>query len=185
MLKTIFDRTAAFLALALLFLPVFLPVWLAIIATSRGGAIYAQTRIGRGCKPFKLYKFRSMVTGADAQGYQTQQGDSRITPVGRFIRKTSLDELPQLFNVLKGDMSLVGPRPDTPMQQANYTEADWQARHRVRPGITGLAQVSGRSNLGTAERLAYDLDYAQNPSFRRDMAILFRTVLAAVGSGTN
>ena len=137
-----FDRTIAFAALIVFLLPVWLPVWLFIILTSPGGAIYRQTRIGKGCKPFELYKFRSMVVGADRHGYQTQDGDARITPIGRIIRRTSIDELPQLLNVLKGDMSLVGPRPDTPMQKSNYTEADWQLRHSVRPGITGLAQIS-------------------------------------------
>lgn len=185
MAKTLFDRLVALLALAALLVPVFLPVWLLIRVTSRGSAIYSQTRIGRDCKPFQLYKFRSMYAGSDAHGFQTQEGDARITPVGRILRKTSLDELPQLFNVLKGDMSLVGPRPDTPMQQKDYSEADWRLRHSVRPGITGLAQVNGRSNMGTAERLAYDLDYARRANFRLDLVILLKTARAAIGKGTN
>lgn len=126
-----------------------------------------------------------MVKGADAQGYQTDAGDSRITSVGRFIRLTSLDELPQLFNVLKGDMSLVGPRPDTPMQRKDYTEEAWRLRHTVRPGITGLAQVSGRSNMGYGERLAYDLEYVRTASLWRDVDILFKTVKAMMGKGVN
>lgn len=185
MLKTLFDRLTALLALSVLLVPVFIPVWLLIRCTSPGAAIYSQTRIGKGCKPFNLYKFRSMVTGADKQGYQTQMVDSRITPVGNILRKTSLDELPQLFNVLKGDMSLVGPRPDTPMQESGYKPEDWRLRHSVRPGITGLAQVNGRSNIGTEERLAYDLEYARNTNLWLDIIILLKTVRAAVGSGTN
>ena len=185
MLKILFDRSVALLALLVLALPVMLPVWVLIRATSKGGAIYAQERVGLGCSTFRLYKFRSMVVGADKQGFQTQAGDARITTVGRFIRTTSLDELPQLFNVLKGDMSLVGPRPDTPMQRDNYTQADWELRHTVRPGITGLAQVNGRSNIGTQERLALDLDYARNHSLAMDISILIKTLRVAVGKGTN
>lgn len=180
-----FDRTIAFAALIVFLLPVWLPVWLFIILTSPGGAIYRQTRVGKGCKPFELYKFRSMVAGADRHGYQTQDGDARITPIGRIIRRTSIDELPQLLNVLKGDMSLVGPRPDTPMQKSNYTEADWQLRHSVRPGITGLAQVNGRSNISAVARLAYDLEYARNVSLRLDSMILLKTLGVITGKGTN
>jgi len=185
MLKILLDRSIALLALLLLALPVMLPVWLLIRATSKGGAVYAQERVGLGCRTFRLYKFRSMVVGADKAGFQTQSGDARITPVGRFIRTTSIDELPQLFNVLNGDMSLVGPRPDTPIQRNNYTQADWELRHSVRPGITGLAQVNGRSNIGTQERLAYDLNYARHHTLRMDIAILFKTLRVAVGKGTN
>ncbi len=108
--------------------------------------------------------------------YQTQADDPRITRVGRFIRATSLDELPQLWNVLIGDMSLIGPRPETLSQQAQYRPEDWRLRHRVRPGITGLAQISGRSDITSEERLRCDLTYAQNASFALDMEILWRTV---------
>lgn len=183
--KTLFDRIVALLALAVLLIPVLLPLWLLIRATSPGGAIYSQRRIGKHCQPFRLYKFRSMIVGADRQGYQTQEGDARITPVGNFLRKTSLDELPQLFNVLKGDMSLVGPRPDTPMQEKDYSAADWTLRHSVRPGITGLAQVNGRSNMGSEERLAWDLDYVRHVRFTRDLVILLKTARAAMGKGVN
>ncbi len=185
MFKTIFDRTVALLALTVLLIPVFIPVWIVIRATSRGDAIYGQTRIGKGCQPFKLYKFRSMYQGADAQGFQTQEGDARITPIGRILRKTSIDELPQLFNVLKGDMSLIGPRPDTPMQESNYTPGNWQLRHTVRPGITGLAQVNGRSNISTEARLAFDLEYARTQNFLLDIRILLKTVLIALGKDAN
>lgn len=185
MVKTLLDRGAALFLLGVLFVPVFIPLWLLIRATSKGDAIYGQPRVGKGCKAFILYKFRSMYQDADKQGYQTQDADPRITPVGRVLRKTSLDELPQLFNVLKGDMSLVGPRPDTPMQKSNYSEENWQLRHSVRPGITGLAQVNGRSNMGHEERLVYDLEYVRNKSLRLDLMILLRTLRAATGAGTN
>lgn len=185
MLKSFFDRTLALFILALLAVPVFLPLWLAIRATSKGGAMYSQLRIGKDCRPFKLYKFRSMYAGSDKQGYQTQENDARITPIGRFLRKTSLDELPQLWNVLKGDMSLVGPRPDTPMQQKDYAEADWRLRHTVRPGITGLAQVNGRSNMSAEDRLAYDLDYARHADLRLDLAILLKTLGGILGKDAN
>jgi lipopolysaccharide/colanic/teichoic acid biosynthesis glycosyltransferase len=185
MFKSIFDRTVALLAFTVLFIPVVIPVWVLIRATSRGNAIYGQTRIGKGCRPFMLYKFRSMYQGSDAQGFQTQEGDARITPIGRILRKTSVDELPQLFNVLKGDMSLIGPRPDTPMQESNYTPADWQLRHAVRPGITGLAQVNGRSNISTEARLAFDLEYVRTQNFLLDIRILLKTVLIALGRDAN
>ncbi len=185
MIKLLFDRTVALLALSILLIPVFIPVWLLIRLTSKGSAIYSHTRIGKHCQPFKLYKFRSMVVGADKSGYQTQDGDSRITPIGKILRKTSLDELPQLYNVLIGDMSLVGPRPDTPMQEKDYTPEDWKLRHTVRPGITGLAQVNGRSNISGEDRLAYDLEYARNASFMLDLSIMLRTLNVITGKGTN
>lgn len=184
-LKTIIDRLVALFFL-LVFAPLLLAISFAIVISSKGGAIYTQTRVGRGGKNFQIYKFRSMFVGADRLGYQTADNDKRITPVGRFLRKTSLDELPQFFNVLKGDMSLVGPRPDTPMQKADYSESDWQLRHSVRPGITGLAQVSGRSGLTAEERLGYDLEYAKNNNLVLDIKILAKTVLVALArKGTN
>ncbi len=150
-------------------------VWIRL--DSPGPALFRQTRIGRGAVPFTILKFRSMVSDAEARGgYSTQVGDPRITRAGAFVRRTSLDELPQLLNVLRGDMSLVGPRPDTPMQQSNYTQADWQRRHSVRPGITGLAQARLRSAATAEQRLALDLEYAENASVGRDFSILLETV---------
>jgi lipopolysaccharide/colanic/teichoic acid biosynthesis glycosyltransferase len=184
--KRFLDVVIALFLIAVLALPVMLPIWILIRLTSKGPAIYRQTRIGKDTKPFQIYKFRSMFVGADRMGYQTDDNDVRITPIGRWIRKTSLDELPQLFNVLRGDISMVGPRPDTPMQEAGYTPEDWKLRHRVRPGITGLAQVSGRSNLGTEERLFYDLEYARKHSLLLDINIIFKTFwIAMMGRGTN
>lgn len=174
---------------ALIFLaPLLLAVALAIRLDSEGPALFAQTRVGRGNMPFKIYKFRSMrVEQADAHGaVSARRDDDRITRVGRFIRKSSIDELPQLLNVLKGDMSLVGPRPHA-MASTAGDRLFWQVsqrywmRHAAKPGITGLAQVRGfRGNTEREEdlelRLRSDLEYVQEWSFWRDLVILFATV---------
>ncbi|WP_337661262.1 sugar transferase [Erythrobacter sp. Alg231-14] len=157
------------------------PLILALMAwiklDSPGPALFRQTRIGRGGIPFEILKLRSMVTDAEMQGgYVTQVADPRITRAGALVRRTSLDELPQFFNVLRGDMSLVGPRPDTPMQESNYASQDWQNRHQVRPGITGLAQARLRSSATKEQRLSLDLEYAADATMRRDIIILFETV---------
>ena len=144
---------------------------------SKGPVLFAQTRVGRYGKTFKLYKFRSMVTDAELLGpYYTQQNDPRITPVGRFLRKTSLDELPQLINVIKGDMSLVGPRPDVPAQREYYSEEEWQLRNRVRPGLTGLAQSTFRSDATMEQRKSMDLEYVNKGNIWLDIKIVFWTV---------
>ncbi|MGE0755305.1 MAG: sugar transferase [Alphaproteobacteria bacterium] len=183
-MKRVFDVVVAISILMLLW-PLFLVLWLLVLLTSPGGGFYKHPRVGRHCKIFTLYKFRSMVQGADTQGYQTQAGDARITPVGKFLRKTSLDELPQLWNVLAGDMSLVGPRPDTPMQEKDYTPEQWHRRHSVRPGITGLAQVNGRSNMSMEDRLAWDLQYVETHGFLSDIVIIFQTISVVAGKGVN
>lgn len=118
--------------------------------------------------------------------YNTQQNDPRITRVGRFIRATSIDELPQLWNILKGEMSIVGPRPDLEIQKKDYKPEDWQLRNSVRPGITGLAQVNGRSNLSFEKRLDFDLTYARTHGFLLDMMIILRTAkVVFLGTNTN
>ena len=174
---------------ALIFLgPLLLAVALAIRLDSKGPALFAQTRIGRGNRPFKIYKFRSMhVAQTDADGaVSAQRGDKRVTRVGKFIRASSIDELPQLLNVLIGDMSLVGPRPHATGSTAGdrlfweVSQRYWM-RHASKPGITGLAQVRGfRGNTERAEdleaRLRSDLEYVQNWSFWRDLVIMFATV---------
>ena len=175
-MKRMFDIIISGAALVF-FAPVIavLMIWIAI--DSPGPPVFRQLRIGRGGAPFAIYKLRSMVADAEALGgFSTQAGDPRITRAGAFVRRTSLDELPQLFNVLRGDMSLVGPRPDTPMQKSNYSVHDWRRRHRVRPGITGLAQARLRSCATAEQRLALDLDYAADANLRRDIAILFETI---------
>jgi lipopolysaccharide/colanic/teichoic acid biosynthesis glycosyltransferase len=133
-----------------------------------------------------MLKFRSMVKNAASIGpYFTSANDPRITRVGRFIRRTSLDELPQLLNVLQGDMSLVGPRPDVPAQQCLYSEADWAQRCSVRPGITGLAQALYRSDSTEAQRLEADLRYTREASLWLDLKICWWTVMRLSGKGAN
>lgn len=178
---------AGALALLALTLPLLLAVGLAIVLESRGGPIYRQTRIGKNGKPFTCWKFRSMRRGADAmkQTLMDQNeasghifkmtNDPRRTRVGVFLRKSSLDELPQLWNVLRGDMSLVGPRPPVPSEVALYTRAHLR-RLTVVPGLTGLWQVTLRGRHDFADMVALDVQYAENMSVRQDVTILFRTV---------
>jgi lipopolysaccharide/colanic/teichoic acid biosynthesis glycosyltransferase len=174
-LKRVFDLVASvFLLLALL--PLLLVVGLLVALGSPGGALFIQQRVGRGRRLFCMYKFRSMVKGADKTGpYHTSVNDTRITFLGKMLRSTSLDELPQLFNVLRGDMSLVGPRPDVPEQRDLYSESEWCLRHTVRPGVTGLAQVVARNTATQAERIALDLEYVKSATVKNDISILLRT----------
>ena len=159
------------LAALLLLSPLLLLAALAVLLDSGSPVLFRQTRLGLGGREFGMFKFRSMRRDAASVGpYFTQDNDVRITRVGRFIRRTSIDELPQIFNVLKGDMSLVGPRPDVPAQRSLYSAAQWAERCSVRPGITGLAQVVNRSGGTDAERLALDLHYVR--SIKRSFGIL-------------
>jgi lipopolysaccharide/colanic/teichoic acid biosynthesis glycosyltransferase len=185
--KRVFDIAVASLTL-LFFAPLLMAVAIAIKISSPGPVLFHQYRYGYRNRYFKIYKFRSMRTDSgDATGIkQTVHGDARVTGVGRVLRKTSLDEIPQLINVIKGDMSLVGPRPHVPgMLAANMLYEDlvpyYFQRHTARPGITGLAQVSGCRG-STAEpdraisRIDYDLDYLEKWSLRMDIVIILRTV---------
>jgi len=157
--------------------PAMFGVALAIWLEDRGPILFRQIRVGRKGRLFKIYKFRSMVVNADKKGgYSTAAGDPRITSTGRFIRRTSIDELPQLLNVLKGEMSIVGPRPDVPAQESNYSAGDWQLRLSVRPGLTGLAQASKRSMATAEERTAMDLTYAHSASLWFDIKIILMTI---------
>jgi lipopolysaccharide/colanic/teichoic acid biosynthesis glycosyltransferase len=172
----------ALLALA----PLLLASALAVALDSGRPVLFRQTRVGLHGRPFGMFKFRSMVKDADRTGpYFTRAHDSRITRVGRWLRRTSLDELPQLFNVLTGDMSLVGPRPDLPAQRSRYTEADWAQRCSVRPGITGLAQALYRSDCTEAQRLAADLRYVREHSLWLDLKIGWWTLRRLGGRGAN
>ena len=145
----------------------------------RGPVFYRQTRVGKDGEDFEVLKLRSMVVGAESlgAGYAVDEGDARITRIGRILRRTSIDELPQLWNVLCGDMSVIGPRPTLRYQVEQYDE---QQRRRldVRPGLTGWAQVHGRASLPWAERIELDVWYVDHRSLRVDLAILLRTPLA-------
>ena len=174
-------------ALALLLLsPVLLATALAVAVDDGFPVLFRQVRIGRGGRSFGMFKFRSMVKDAARIGpFNTAANDPRITRVGRFIRRTSLDELPQLLNVLRGDMSLVGPRPDVPVQRALYSDADWDLRCSVRPGITGLAQALLRSEGTEDDRRALDLRYVRERSLWLDLKIMAWTLGRLTGKGSN
>lgn len=185
--KRIFDFIASLLALIILS-PSFLIIAILIKSEDwQGPVFYSQIRLGVNGRPFKMYKFRSMVVDADkkikelldkneVEGAMFKiKDDPRITKIGKFIRKYSLDELPQLYNVLIGDMSLVGPRPPLTREVAEYTEYDKQ-RLLVQPGCTGLWQVSGRNAIGFSEMVDLDLSYIKQSSVLFDIGILFRTV---------
>jgi lipopolysaccharide/colanic/teichoic acid biosynthesis glycosyltransferase len=184
--KRAFDICAALLALLALW-PLFLVIAVVIRATSAGPAFFVQTRIGRNGARFGMIKFRSMYLDAEARRAALEaasdrdglcfkmRDDPRVTPVGRFLRRTSLDELPQLFNVLVGEMSLVGPRPALPQEVAAYP-AKAMGRLAVLPGITGVWQVSGRAEVGFDAMISMDLAYARAQSFVLDLAIIARTM---------
>ena len=180
MMKRIVDFFGAVGAIVI-FSPVMLITAICIKATSRGPLIFTQERVGLHNKPFRMYKFRSMEVQSKAEEKKgwTVKNDPRITPVGRFIRKTSIDELPQLFNVLKGDMSLVGPRPERPQFVEKFREEipRYMVKHQVRPGMTGWAQVNGyRGNTSIRKRIEYDLYYIENWTMGLDIKILILTV---------
>ncbi|MEA2014063.1 MAG: sugar transferase [Thermodesulfobacteriota bacterium] len=171
-----------FLAVTLmcLLLPVFLIIALAIKMDSKGPVFFRQDRVGKGGTIFQIYKFRSMFSDADPYVVNPLSADdSRITRVGRYLRKTSLDELPQIINVLKGDMAFVGPRPEMPFIVAEYNEIH-KERLKVLPGITGLWQLSGDRKRAIHENMDYDLYYVRNCSFFLDVAILVETVIFAL-----
>jgi lipopolysaccharide/colanic/teichoic acid biosynthesis glycosyltransferase len=158
----------------------------AIRLETPGHPIYRQRRVGKDGREFDVLKLRTMVSGAEhmGRGLAVSAGDSRITRVGAFLRRTSLDEVPNLFNVLKGDMALIGPRPTVPVQVSQYTERQ-RGRLAVAPGITGWAQVNGRTELPWSERIELDLWYIEHRSWKLDLQILWRTVgLLFSGAGT-
>ena len=184
-MKRLTDIILSLTALILL-APVLLLTALAVVLDSGLPILFRQTRVGLGGREFGMFKFRSMVKNAASTGpYFTDTNDVRITRVGQFIRRTSIDELPQIVNVLLGDMSLVGPRPDVPVQKSLYAPEDWVRRCSVRPGITGLAQVKGRSTVSFEQRLKLDLDYAKNVSWWRDVQIMWWTAWQLSGRQAN
>lgn len=166
--------------------PLLLATALAIAWESGFPVLFRQTRVGLNGREFRMFKFRSMVKNAVAIGpYFTLANDPRITRVGRFIRRTSIDELPQLINVLNGDMSLVGPRPDVPAQRSLHSDAAWAQRCSVRPGITGLAQALYRSDSTEVQRLEADLRYTREASLWLDLKICWWTLRRLGGQGAN
>ena len=188
--KTVIDRVGAALLLVLVS-PVMLALWLAVFFDTRGPGFFVQTRIGRDGRPFRMFKFRTMHLDAEsllaslAEANESDgllfkiRRDPRVTRVGYWLRRSSLDELPQLINVLRGEMSLVGPRPALPAEVNNYDEVA-KRRLVVKPGITGLWQVSGRSDLTWEQALILDLYYADNWRLRDDFAIAARTLTAVI-----
>ncbi|HLB21224.1 MAG TPA: sugar transferase [Solirubrobacteraceae bacterium] len=164
--------------------PVLLAAILAIRLTSRGPAIYRQRRSGLAGAQFDMLKLRTMVDGAEhiGAGLAVNANDSRITRVGALLRRTSLDELPNLVNVLRGEMTLIGPRPTLPAQVAQYTPRQ-HGRLSVKPGITGWAQVNGRASLPWSERIELDLYYVEHRSLALDLKILLRTPALVLGGG--
>lgn len=179
MLKRVFDLMAS-LALIALCAPLFLVIGLLIKLDSDGAVIFRQKRIGKDGKPFLMYKFRSMRRSASPYGYSPQEStDPRITRIGRFLRKTSLDELPQLFNVVQGSMSLVGPRPEMPFIVERYTPQH-RRRLAVTPGITGLWQLSGDRSFLIHENIEYDMYYIRHRNFFMDLAIMLHTTIFAM-----
>ena len=184
-MKRTLDLALSLVALLILS-PVLFGAALAIALESGFPVLFRQTRLGLHGREFGMLKFRSMVKNAASIGpYFTSTSDPRVTRVGRFIRRTSIDELPQILNVLRGDMSLVGPRPDVPAQRALYSDADWAQRCSVRPGITGLAQALLRSEGTEAQRLALDLRYTREMSVGFDLKIMAWTLGRLMGKGSN
>ena len=177
MYKTIFKPIIDFVFsfLGLLFLsPIFIIVWLGLTIANNGKPFFYQRRPGKGEKIFTIIKFKTMTDRWDSSGKLLPDAE-RLTDIGRFVRKTSLDELPQLLNVLKGDMSFVGPRPLLPEYLSLYSEAQ-RKRHNVKPGITGWAQVNGRNALSWEQKFEFDVWYVENQSLLLDFRILLKTL---------
>lgn len=175
MIRRGFDVVVAATALVVTS-PLLAAAMLAIRLESRGHPIYRQRRVGKDRQPFDVLKLRTMVTGAETigAGLAIAEGDRRITRVGALLRRASIDELPNLVNVLRGEMAIIGPRPTVPVQVEQYTERQL-GRLAIRPGITGWAQVQGRASLPWSERIELDLWYIEHRSWRLDLEILWRT----------
>ena len=187
-IKRILDVVVSLVALIILS-PILLIVAIAIKIESKGPIIFKQQRIGKDGKVFNIYKFRSMVVGAEKMGtgVYSKKDDNRVTKVGKFIRMTSIDELPQLVNILKGEMSIIGPRPVLtyhPWKYEEYTEEQLK-RFNVRPGVTGWAQVHGRKDVEWHERIKLDVYYVGNIGFLLDVKIFFKTIIQVLSMKDN
>lgn len=176
--KRVIDFTLVFITLLFIW-PILLliAIWLHF-ANKGAGAFFTQERIGKNCKSFKVIKYKTMTDERDIYGNLLPDAE-RLTNVGRFVRSTSIDELPQLINVLKGDMSLIGPRPLLPRYLPYYTEEE-SHRHDVRPGITGWAQCHGRNSITWDDKLALDVWYVNHISFSVDIRIIFKTIISVL-----
>lgn len=178
-IKRLFDIFFSLMAIIITG-PLLVIISILIVLDSKGGVIFKQKRLGKDGKDFTIYKFRTMVENAEniGSGIFSYENDNRVTMVGKILRKTSLDELPQSFNILKGDLSFVGPRPPVTYYPCKYHEYnDFQKqRFQVKPGLTGLALIKGRKELAWGERIKYDVEYVHNMSLLLDIKILFLTI---------
>lgn len=186
--KNVLDRIMAVILLIILF-PLMLIVGIIIKMESKGLVIFTRDRLGYRGEPFKFYKFRSMVKGSEnrGSGVYSFKEDARVTRFGRIIRATSLDELPQLWNIIKGEMSFIGPRPaliNHPWPLEEYTDFQ-KKRLTVRPGMTGLAQINGRREILWKERIEWDVEYVRTVSFKMDLYILYKTMGVVFSSKRN
>ena len=187
-IKRVIDICISLIALLILFIPLLI-VAVLIKLDSKGPVIFKQERLGKNGVPFKIWKFRSMCVGAEKQGtgVYSYKGDARVTKVGRFIRATSIDELPQLVNILKGDMALIGPRPALTYHPWSYDQYTEHQKHMfdVLPGVTGWAQVHGRKEVSWPERIELNVWYAQHMSLGLDVKIFFMTIFKVVTNANN
>ena len=179
--KRLFDIINSMIGL-IITSPILLITAVAIKLESPGPIIFKQERLGLNGKVFKIYKFRSMCEGAEKGGVYEKKGDTRVTKVGKFIRKTSIDEIPQFINILKGEMSLIGPRPALTYHPWPYSEytVEQKRMFRVRPGVTGWAQVNGRKEVEWPRRIELNVEYVDNMSFFFDLMTFFKTILKVV-----
>jgi lipopolysaccharide/colanic/teichoic acid biosynthesis glycosyltransferase len=177
--KDFLDFFVAFMALLVLS-PLLITILLLLVLVNNGKPFFFQRRPGKDGRIFNIIKFKTMTDQKDENG-NLLPDDKRLTAIGRFVRKTSIDEIPQLINVLKGDMSLVGPRPLLPQYLSLYSERQ-KKRHKVKPGITGWAQVNGRNAISWTKKFEYDVWYVENLSFFLDLSIIFKTVKKVVNS---
>jgi undecaprenyl phosphate N,N'-diacetylbacillosamine 1-phosphate transferase len=177
-LKRIIDFILSVITLIIIS-PILLLTMLTIKIESKGPVIFKQERLGLNGKVFKMYKFRSMYVGAERGGVYEKENDVRVTKIGKLIRKTSIDELPQLLNIIKGDMALIGPRPTLTYHPWPYEEytSEQKKRFGLRPGITGWAQINGRKDVPWGRRINYDVEYVENCSFVFDLNIFFKTII--------